>query len=403
MVNGLFKRQRQFHFRGYTLSGAPAVGVIKQFNVALARTELTHQGIDRVEFKPMAHVRLQRRITARDCHEFTRQLSVLLQVKLPLLQALDLLNRSLKHPRWAPVLAQIRSDVSQGQSLASAFGQYPQYFDALFCSLIAAGEQAGALSPLCTRLVAHQTRTERLRQQVRAALRYPLIVLIIAGALSIVLLTQVVPSFADLFAGFSAELPVLTRILIDLSQWVKGRGLVEVGLWVSSFVVLVLCCRQPRLRPYRQRFSFAIPVLGHLQHHAAAAHLCHTLALSLSARVPLMQALNIAIEASQHPQLLAHKKSILAALAAGNSLHAALAEFAQLPELLLEIIQTGEDSGTLVTLLERAASLYDEQLEAQMKTITTWLEPMLMVVLAVLIGGLLLALYLPIFSMGSLL
>jgi type IV pilus assembly protein PilC len=161
--------------------------------------------------------------------------------------------------------------------------------------------------------------------------------------------------------------------------------------------------RQRRFRPYWHRLSFALPILGRLQQQAAAAHLSQTLTLSLSAGVPLIAALRLAIQASQHPQWMAHQASIEAALAAGHPLHEALAQHAQLPELLLEMIQTGEQSGTLITLLGRAASLYDEQLELHIKAMTTWLEPMMMGVLAVLVGGLLLALYLPIFSMGSLL
>lgn len=399
----MFKRLRQFHYRGQSLSGEPMIGVIQQYSSELARTELFHQGVHRVELYQPGRNILQRQIRTRDCHEFTRQLSVLLQAELPLIQALDLLERSLKHPRWPPVIAHIRQDVRQGQSLAAAFAQYPQYFDTLFCSLIAAGEQSGSLGPLCHRLMLHQTRTHRLRQQVHEALRYPLIVLAIASVLSLVLLTQVVPSFADLFLGFSGELPALTRSLIGLSDRLKGIGWVGGSLTVSTLAVLMLGYRHPRLQAIRRRLSFSFPVLGQLQHQAAAAHLCQSLALSLSAGVPLLQALNLAIDASQHPQLLAQKRAIATALAAGNAIHTVLADHAHLPELLLEMIQTGSESGTLITLLERAASLYDEQLEAQMKAMTTWLEPLLMVLLAVFIGGLLLALYLPIFSMGSLL
>ena len=399
----MIQRRRQFHYRGHTLSGEPVSGVIAQFSAELAQTELHHHGIQSVVLNTQKRFSWSQRLSARDCHDFTRQLSVLLQAELPLLQTLDLLARSLKHPGWVPIVARLRQDVSQGQSLAEAFRAHPHAFDTLFCSLIAAGEQAGTLGPLCARLVQHQSRSEHLRQQVRQVLRYPLIVLVTALGLSLLLLLQVVPAFADLFLGFSSALPTLTVYLIAFSDWIRQVGFWGFALGLGVSWGLVRVCQQPRWRPYWRNLSHQLPVFGRLQQSAAVAHLCHTLALSLAAGVPLLQAIHLAIEASQHPKLMANRASIQAALSAGSPLNEVLANAAKLPDLLLEMIQTGEQSGMLIALLERSGGLYDEALEAQIKALTTWLEPLVMVVLALVIGGLLLALYLPIFAMGSLL
>jgi len=235
-VSLVLKRRRRFAYSGQRHNGEQVTGTIEQQTQSLARAELWHQGITAERVEPASRQRWQRRITAKDCRELTRQFSVLLQAELPLLQALDVLHRSLKHPRWSPIVHQIRHDVSQGQSLAYAFAQHPAYFDALFCNLIAAGEQSGALAPLCARVVAHQARTERLQQQVRDALRYPLIVLGIAGVLSAIMITQVVPTFADLFLGFADELPTLTQALLALSQGLQSMGWPGLSLLLGSAV-----------------------------------------------------------------------------------------------------------------------------------------------------------------------
>jgi type IV pilus assembly protein PilC len=397
------KRKRPFFYRGYTLNGDPVSGIIRQYDRELAKTELHHQGIQSVVFSQPNRLGWLHRLSARDCYDFTRQLSVLLQAELPLLQTLDLLSRSLKHPGWVPVVAQLRQDVSQGQSLAEAFRAHPQYFNTLFCSLIAAGEQAGTLGPMCTRLVHHQQRTQRLQQQVRETLRYPLIVLTIAIGLSLFLIIQVVPAFADVFLGFSSTLPPLTARLIGLADSMQNLSIAGVGIGLLTLGGCMLLWRQPRWQAAWRGLSFTLPVLGRLQHYAAIAHLSHTLSLALGAGVPILHAVGLAIEASQQPKLMAQHASIEASLSAGNSLHEVLANATELPDLFQEMIQTGEQSGMLVPLLERAGHLYDEELELQIKRLTTWLEPLVMLLLAVMIGGLLLALYLPIFSMGSLL
>lgn len=397
----MFKRQRRFYYQGQTLSGETTTGIIEQQSEELARTELLHQGIRQVRFRPPVRWRWPRSITRRDCHDLTRQLSTLLQAQLPLLHILNVLSRNLKHPGWTPVLTHIRQDIQQGLSLADAFRAFPQYFDPLFCNLIAAGEQSSALASVCARLVEHQNRTEHLRQQLRTVLRYPLIVLSIAFGLSLLLLTQVIPTFADLFLGFGNELPPLTARLIEWSETLHRLSGLALSIGLSAVVAVIFTLRRWRA-PWRT-LSFYCPGFGALQRTAALALLSHTLAVSLKAGIPLLQSVQIAINASQHPQLMRQHSTLLASLSAGNPLHQVLMQTKACPELLIEMIHIGEQTGTLESILDRAGTLFDEQLEQQIKAASAWVEPVVMLLLAGLIGGLLLGLYLPVFAMGNLL
>lgn len=398
----MWQRKRRFYYQGQAQSGEPISGMIEQWNADLARTELLHLGVHQVQFQARA-VRTWRRLTRRDVHELTRQLSLLLQAQLPLMQILDLLSRNLKHPGWTPIINRIREDVRGGRSLAAAFRAHPKLFDGLFCSLIAAGEQTGALGPLCARLVQHQNRHERLQQQLRTVFRYPLIVLSIAIGLGLLLLLQVVPTFADLFSGLGGDLPNLTARLMQASNALRSIGIPELSIGLGLISLLVLIGRGMQWQKHLRILSFQLPLVGHLQQTAALAILCHTLGLALQAGVPLLASVQIAVTASQHPRLLQQLTVLMASLSAGNPLYQTLSNTRQCPELLLEMIETGEQSGALEHVLERAGHLYDEQLDNHIKALSTWLEPILMVLLAVLVGGLLLALYLPVFTIGQLL
>jgi type IV pilus assembly protein PilC len=355
-----------------------------------------------LEWPAGLHSQTKHRITARDITPFTRQLATLLHAGVPLLQALQILERGERRVGLKTVIQTLHHDIESGMALHQALRQHAA-FDGLYCNLVAAGELAGMLDVMLNRLAHHLEKSEHLRTTLRSTLVYPTAVVCIAVAVLVLILLFVVPAFQNIFASFGAELPWLTRCVIALSEGIQNHG-----LWIALVVILCLWSlkRAVAKRAHWQLFLHSLllrmPVAGALTQQACTARWTRTLATLFAAGVPLTEALEAIQGVTGNLLFQSATQSIQAQLIHGHSLSDALEGTQGLfPSMVVQMCAIGEESGALDHMLEKTAEHYEREVDSTVARLSTLLEPFIMVVLGVLIGGLVLALYLPIFQLGQ--
>jgi type IV pilus assembly protein PilC len=342
------------------------------------------------------------RVSARDITQFTRQLATLLHAGVPLLQAFDILNRGEGKAALKTLIRELRTQVEGGIALNHAMRQHAA-FDGLYCNLVAVGELAGMLDIMLERLASHLEKSEALRTTIRSALIYPSAVLLIAALVLVLILVFVVPAFQNIFASFGAELPWLTQVVIALSE-----GLQRHGLWLLALTGLAawglkkIVFQRTDWRRYLHRLLLRIPIAGPLTRNACTARWTRTLATLFAAGVPLTEALEAVQGVTNHLLFQAATQSIQAQLIQGQSLsHALESTDGFFPPMVVQMCAIGEESGALDHMLEKTAEYYEREVDSTVARLSTLLEPFIMVVLGLLIGGLVMALYLPIFQLGQ--
>jgi type IV pilus assembly protein PilC len=345
---------------------------------------------------------LRHRITAKDLCLFTRQFATMLKAGLPLLQAFDIVARGHANPALSRLALDIRADVETGTSLSQAFRRYPQYFDGLFCHLVAAGEQAGMLEPVLSRLATYQEKSLALRSQVKSAMFYPAAVLAVAVVVTAVMLVWVVPAFKQVFDDFGAELPLPTLIVMALSEALVEWWPVLVGVIVAGSALLYRTWRRSAsFRAGLDRLMLRLPLLGKVVTKAVVARWCSTLATMFAAGVPLVESLNSVAGAAGNAVYHEATQRVASSVRSGTSLSVALQQTQVFPVMLVQMVAIGEESGSLDDMLRKVAEFYESEVDAAVASLSSLLEPLIMVVLGTLIGGLVIAMYLPIFQLGS--
>jgi type IV pilus assembly protein PilC len=371
----------------------------------LARAGLRRQGIRPGTVRRPSLLRQLRsspRIRPADITLFSRQLATLLTAGVPLIQSLEIMGRGHERPAMQRLTGDIRAQIERGNPLSDSLARYPEQFDPLYCNLVRAGEQAGLLDDLLQKIAVHQEKTERLKKRVGAALTYPLLVVLVAGVVSGVLLVFVVPQFESLFHGFGATLPPLTLAVIGLSQQLK-----TLGPWLLVLVpmaVLGLIRLKRDSEPFNywlDQVSLALPVLGQVLRKAAVARFTRTLSVLTRAGVPLVEALPSATGACGNRVYAANLEGLRSQVAAGSSLQRALRQTGAFPERVIQMVAIGEESGMLDDMLGKVADFYEEEVETRVEGLSRLIEPLIMAVLGVLVGGLVLAMYLPLFKLGG--
>jgi len=405
----------QFDWHALDRHGQPGQGRLAARDVEAARSLLRQQGLRVISLTPVAPAQAAdgaapsprpagksgTGISDKQVVLFTRQLATMLQAGLPLLQSLDVAARGAAPP-LAKLLHAVRRDVAQGESLHGALGRHPRLFDALLCQLVRAAEEAGMLDTMLARIADDREKALALRGKLRSAMSYPCAVVLVAVAVTAVLLLWVVPSFAQMFGNFGAPLPLATRVVIGLSGWLARYW----PWWLGALTAVALGAapawrRLPRLRDAVQRASLRLPLLGALLARAALARWSRTLGTLLAAGIPLIDALATAAGCAGH---VVHAQGSLAArdgVRNGMTLHAALRGSGAFSELAVQMVAVGEETGALDAMLLRLAAFAEREVDDAVASLTSLLEPFIMAVLGLLIGALVVAMYLPIFSMGS--
>ncbi|MCR4539659.1 type II secretion system F family protein [Pseudomonas sp. 18.1.10] len=393
-----------YAWEGTNRKGRRVCGQTAGQNPALVKAQLRQQGIcpGRVHKRASVLPNLTSPITALDIALFTRQLATLLKAGIPLLQALDIVSEGFENPRMQALVNGLKQEIAAGTNLATALRKQPRYFDALYCNLIAAGEQAGALEALLERVAIHLEKTQQLKARVKQAMTYPAAVLVVASVVCTLLLMHVVPQFQSLFAGVDGELPGFTLGVIALSEFLQRAG------WIVAFClgVAIAALRQAyRVSPgFRHRLQAALlkaPLAGALMKKSAVARFARTLSTTFTAGVPLVQALDSVAGAVGEGPFRQAIERMRHDVATGIPLNQAMTGSGLFPNMAIQMTIIGEESGTLDRMLEKVASHYEADVDSLVDRLTSLMEPLIMVVLGSIVGGLVIAMYLPVFQLGS--
>jgi len=342
------------------------------------------------------------KITTSDIAIFSRQLSTMLTAGIPLVQAFEIVGAGHENAAMQKLILNIKGDVEGGSALAEALAKQPLYFDDLFVNLVEAGEQAGALETLLDKIATYKEKTEAIKKKIKKALTYPAAVMVVALVVTTILLVFVIPAFEDLFKGFGADLPTFTRMVIDLSVFVRTNGVIlAIGIAAAFTTFFYFKKRSRALRHFLDRLSLKAPIIGPILQKASIARYARTLSTMFSAGVPLVEALQSVAGACGN---IVYEQGVLAMrdeVATGQRLQQAMENTDLFPNMVIQMIAVGEESGSLDDMSAKVADFYEEDVDNAVDNLSSLLEPLIMSILGVLVGGLVVAMYLPIFKMGA--
>jgi type IV pilus assembly protein PilC len=393
-----------FKWEGTDKRGVRVKGELRAANQSLIKAELRRQGIVplhvRKKAKPL--FTFGDRITPKDIMLFTRQLCTMLSSGIAVVQAMDMVGHSNKKPKVKELILSLKADVESGTALSKAMAKHPLYFNDLYCSLVHAGEEAGVLEVLLDKIATYLEKSEALKTKVKKALTYPAIVLVFAFVVTAILLIFVIPVFDDLFKGFGAELPALTRTVIQISQVFQEYWFLILGLPVVAVVGFLE--GRKRSRKFYQlvdRWVLQIPLIGDLVATSANARFARTLSTLFSGGVPLVDAMTSVAGATGN---YVYEKAVLEmreSVSIGQQLNFAMRQSTLFPDMVIQMVAIGEEAGSLGDMLAKVADFYEAEVDNKVDTLTTFIEPALMAFLAVVVGTLVIAMYLPIFKLAS--
>ena len=395
-----------FAYEGKDKSGRKTKGEITSTNANVAKAELRKQGINPTKVTKKRRefnlAQIGAKVTPGDIALFTRQLATMMKAGVPLVQSFEIVADGMDNPPMKELILKIRDEVSSGNSFAHAIKTQPEHFDDLFCSLVNAGEQSGALETMLERLATYKEKTEALKGKINSAMKYPIAVLVVAGVVSGILLVKVVPQFEQIFAGFGAELPVFTQMVVDMSEFAQEWWLAGIAaIAVIYFTYREANRRSKAVRDGQQRLSLKLPIIGDILDKSCIARYARTLSTTFSAGVPLVDALDSVAGAAGNIVYLEAINKIREDVSSGIQLNVSMKQQNIFPNMVIQMVAIGEESGALDDMLDKAATYYEEMVDNAVEGLTSLMEPVIMSFLGVVIGGLIIAMYLPIFSMGD--
>jgi type IV pilus assembly protein PilC len=393
-----------FLWEGTDRNGKKVKGKSLANNEASVRADLRRQGVvpTRIRKQRKSMFGGTGKITTGDIAIFSRQLATMLAAGIPLVQAFEIVGNGHENAAMQKLILSIKGDVEGGSALAEALAKHPLYFDDLFVNLVEAGEQAGALETLLDKIATYKEKTEAIKKKIKKALTYPAAVLVVAFIVTTILLVFVIPSFEDLFKGFGADLPTFTRMVIDLSVFVRTQGVI-LGLLIGGGIGAFIYFKK-RSRAFRQfldRLMLKLPIIGPILSKASIARYARTLSTMFAAGVPLVEAMDSVAGATGNIVFEQAVLRIRDEVATGQRLQQAMENTELFPNMVIQMIAVGEESGSLDDMSAKVADFYEEDVDNAVDNLSSLLEPMIMAILGVLVGGLVVAMYLPIFKLGA--
>jgi len=393
-----------FTYEGIDRKGSRVKGEITGKGPALVRAELRKQGIQAKKVVKKREMSLggKKKIKPMDIALFTRQMATMMKAGVPLVQAFEIVSDGLENPAMKEVILKLKADVESGNNFAGALRQHPRLFDDLYCSLIESGEASGSLETMLDRVALYKEKTEALKQKIKKAVKYPIAVICVAVIVTGILLVKVVPTFQELFEGFGAELPGFTQFVIGISEGLQANFLAI--LFVIAAVIIGFTEARKRSQGFKDavdRALLKLPIIGPITHKATVARFSRTLSTTFAAGVPLIEALDACAGATGN---VVYRKAVLQVkedVATGQQLQFAMRSTGVFPAMALQMTAIGEESGALDAMLGKVATYYEDEVDNLVDGLTSMLEPMIMAILGVLIGGLIIAMYLPIFQLGQ--
>jgi len=399
------KQLETFEWIGVSTRGKRLEGELTGSSVALVKAQLRKQGITpskvKRKAKPLFGTRLQK-ITPKDISIVTRQIATMLMAGVPLIQSIEMIGTGATNKSIGKLMETIADEVKAGQPLSQALKRHPRYFDDLYCDLVASGEQSGALDKIFDRVAIYKEKSEALKSKIKKAMFYPIAVLVIALIVTSILLIFVVPQFQDIFAGFGAELPAFTLFVIGISEFMQEYWwMMLIAIVVFGWAFKEAHLKSLKLRDATDRAILKLPVIGMILNKAAVARYARTLSTTFAAGVPLVDALDSAAGASGNAVYRYAILEIKAEVSSGNQMNWAMRNSKIFPDMVIQMVAIGEESGSLDGMLGKVATIYEQEVDDAVDGLSSLLEPMIMAVLGVLVGGLIIAMYLPIFQLGS--
>lgn len=393
-----------FIWEGTDRKGSRIKGESPAANEALLKAELRRQGINplKVRKKSKPLLSKKKKIVGKDIAVFARQLATMMAAGVPLVQAFDIIGRGHENPAMQDMIMSIKSDVESGTTLADALRKHPAHFDALFCNLVDAGEQSGALETLLDEIATYKEKTEALKGKIKKALFYPTAVMIVAFVVTTILLLFVVPQFQDLFQGFGADLPAFTMMVIKLSEAFQAWWwLIFGGMGLSFYALTQANKRSPAFHRALDKASLKIPVVGDILRKSSIARFARTMSTMFAAGVPLVEAMDSVAGATGNALYEEATLRMKDDVATGTQLQLTMRQTALFPNMVVQMVAIGEESGSLDDMLAKVADFYEEEVDNLVDGLSSLLEPLIMAILGVVVGGLVIAMYLPIFKLGS--
>lgn len=398
-------KQATFTWTGKDKKGNTIKGEITATNMTVVRAELRKQGINAQKVRKKSQPLFGssgKKITPLDIAIFTRQLATMMKAGVPLVQSFEIVADGLENPSMRDLVLKIKADVESGNNLANALRANPAYFDDLFCSLVESGEQSGALETMLDRVAIYKEKTEALKAKIKKAMKYPIAVVVVALIVTAILLIKVVPTFQELFQGFGAELPAFTQFVIGISEWMQQWWLVFFGGIILSVVgFLQAKKRSQAFSDALDRMVLKAPIAGHIVYQSTIARYARTLATTFSAGVPLVEALDSVAGATGNVVYRNAVLKIKDEVSSGTQLNFSMKSAGIFPPMAVQMTAIGEESGALDAMLDKVATFYEDEVDNAVDGLTSLMEPLIMAVLGVLVGGLIVAMYLPIFQLGS--
>ena len=391
-----------YSWEGTDKKGKRVKGEMKATGEAFVNATLRRQGITGAKIRKSRGLKSGGKVTEKDVTLFTRQLATMMKSGVPLLQAFDIVGKGHSNPAVAKLLSDIKADVETGSSLSQAFRKYPLYFDNLFCNLVGAGEAAGILDSLLDRLATYKEKILAIKSKIKSALFYPVSIIVVAFVITAVIMIFVIPAFKELFSSFGADLPAPTLFIMAISDffvsyWWATFGSIGGGLWFFFYTWK----RSEKMQATMDRLLLKLPLFGELIRKATVARFARTLSTMFAAGVPLVEALDSVAGASGNRVYYDATKSVQSEISTGTSLTVAMQNTEVFPNMVLQMVAIGEESGALDSMLSKVADFYEGEVDDAVEGLSSLMEPIIMVVLGTLIGGMVIAMYLPIFKMGQ--
>lgn len=396
---------QHYQWEGINQSGEKVNGLIEARSIAIAKSELRKQGVitRKISKKRRSFFdRKNRKIKQGDITVFSRQLATMIEAGIPLVKAFEIVAKGQNNERMKKLIEEIKKDVESGLTFAETLTKHPAYFNKLFCNLVDAGEKSGSLDIMLDKVATYKEKIETIKKKIKKALTYPMAVIVIAFLVTAGLLIFVVPQFESLFAGFGADLPALTRGVINLSEFFQAYWYIIFG--VSGALIYAFIYyrnHSPNFAHNIDRYLLKVPIVGGILQNAAIARFSRTLSITFAAGLPLVDALNSVSGATGNYLYAKATHQIRDEVSSGQQMQVAMAHTQLFPNMVVQMIAIGEESGALEQMLTKVADFYEEEVDNAVDSLSSLLEPVIMAILGVLVGGLVIAMYLPIFMLGS--
>ena len=395
-----------FLWIGVSARGKKMEGELSGSSIALVKAQLRKQGITPSKVKrkpkPLFGIKSVQKVTPKDIALITRQIATMLMAGVPLIQSIEMIGSGAQNKSVSKLMESIGDDVKAGMPLSQSLRKHPRYFDDLYCDLVASGEQSGALDKIFDRVALYKEKAEALKSKIKKAMFYPIAVLVVALIVTSILLIFVVPQFQDIFNGFGAELPAFTLMVIGISEFMQEYWwMMLIAIIVVGYAYKEALLKSKKLRDANDRAILKLPVIGMILNKAAVARYARTLSTTFAAGVPLVDALDSAAGASGNAVYRYAILEIKAEVSSGNLMNWAMKNSNIFPDMVVQMVAIGEESGSLDGMLAKVATIYEQEVDDAVDGLSSLLEPLIMAVLGVLVGGLIIAMYLPIFQLGS--